>query len=47
MTEMGKIWFSVREPIICHLYADCHYAGRIEPENEAVALVEVNCPQIV
>ena len=41
MAEVRKIWFSVREKTVCHLYAECDYVDRIHDENEATAFVEI------
>ncbi len=37
-----KIWFSIREPVTCHLYDDCGSVDRIYAEHEAEAFVEVD-----
>ena len=42
MDAVGKIWFSSREPIVLHLYADCGHGRRIELEHETEAFVEVD-----
>ena len=41
MAEARKIWFSIREPTVCHLFSECDYVGRIYDENEAAAFVKI------